>query len=205
MLDEGGSGKVMNRHDDDLFRERLSFLNGFVSDAERQLGVLEGLQEVGSNTGDETLAAIFQTIIPALEDRLILCAAQLLDEESGTNLRKLVSHYKENKHKISHKDSPIPDTRIDELMSIDHLAGDKIRLLRNKAIAHLDRQFTQAPNTFLNEVGLSFETDIIAVVNHAQMVLAELSLAVDCSARVSVGKIFAAATIMHFHREGKLA
>jgi hypothetical protein len=116
-----------------------------------------------------------------------------------------VSHYKVNKHKIRHKGSLIPDTRIDELMSIEHLAGDKIRLLRDKAIAHLDRQFTQAPNNFLNEVGLSFETDIIAVVNHAQMVLAELSLAVDSSARISVGKIFSAATIVHFQREGKLA
>lgn len=194
----------MANEDELLFRERLSFLQGFVSDIECQLGVLEGLQKVRDETGDEILEAIFQTILPAIEGRLILCAAQLLDEKSGTNIRKLLSHYKVSKDKIHHQDNPLSNDRIDELISTEHLASDKIRMLRDKALAHLDRQFTQSPSRFLSQIELSFEKDMIDVINYAQKVLSELSLAVDNSARISIGKIFYASTIEYFQREGKL-
>lgn len=190
--------------EEELFRSRLSFLTQFVSDVERQLGVLEAFEEVVGETHDETLKAILLTVIPAIKDRLILCAAQLLDEKSGTNLRKLLSHYREQKERIRHLGDPIADTRLDYLISADSLAHQKVRVLRDKALAHLDRKFTDDPEAFLLSVGLSFEKEIFDVVNHAQAVLVELSLAVDKTARVSVGKLFWASTVEHFRQAGKL-
>ncbi len=190
--------------EEELFRNRLGFLSKFISDVESQLGVLEGLEEVANKTRDETLNAILQTIIPAIKGRLILYAAQILDQNSGTNLQKLLGHYKANKNRIRHLGDPLSDTLLDQLLSTDHLPVEKIRKLRDKALAHLDRQFTEDPDAFLKEVGLSFETDIFEVVNHAQRVLAQLSMAVDRTARMSLGKMFWASTVEHFRREGKL-
>lgn len=203
---EGGAktGTAMISSEEELFRKRLSFLTGFVSDVESQLGVLEGLEEVAEKTTDDTLNAILQTITPAIKDRLILCAAQILDQNSGTNLQTLLGHYKANRKRIKHVGEPLADAVLDQLISADHLPHKKIRKLRDKALAHLDRQFTDDPDAFLAEVGLSFEKDIFDVVNHAQRVLAQLSLSVDQTARMSVGKVFWASTVEHFRREGKL-
>jgi len=195
---------VINTSEEELFRSRLAFLSQFVSDIERQLGVLEAFEKVANETQDETLNAIIQTVVPAIKDRLILCAAQLLDDNSGTNLRKFLSHYRANKRRINHLGDPISDQVLDGLIASEHLAHRKIQSLRDKALAHLDRKFTENPDQFLTDVGLSFEKEIVDVVNHAQTVLAKLSMAVNKSARISVGKLFWASTVEYFRRDGKL-
>ena len=184
-------------NENELFLQRLGFLQDFVSNAEQQLGICEALRETTDQPDTTIQSAIFLTILPGVEQRLILYCAQLLDQKSGTNLKKLITHYRENRDKIDHAGNPVSNQVIEELLETSHLNDAKIRTLRDRAIAHLDRAYTTDPATFLEENKVHLQ-DVVSVIQHAQRILSCLGFATKKSSIVSTGGLFRAATLQYF-------
>ena len=172
----------------------LSGLLEKVSELDQKVGVLHALLDEQSPESLRAAPVIYGPLGECLLSDILLTLAKLYDRKADRSVFRLLStaQQAEIPWKTALEASAL--SRHDAMIKDLNTTLNSIRSRRNKAIAHYDKVYFDAPTRLEDDFPLSAR-EVIAVLEATQKILSEHSLCFDGSLRVSVGVFARVATL----------
>lgn len=175
-----------------------------------QLGVCEQLREVKSEEADALEAApvLFGLMLPAMTEGVLLGLARLYDQNGDRSMWKLLNVAQGTIKQISWARAPTHAELAQQHAALARHEStlDTLRTLRDKAIAHHDKEFSDDPSTFSSSNQVPVE-DVISLLRATQKLLGQHCTWIGEPWRMSMADVVAVGTqrmaddLLRLHRD----